>query len=239
MLRNLLVIWLIAGAVAVTAGCDYLYLEVVEVTPLPGESAVSVDQNPTLVLTAELELDRSTWSLTREADGSAVPGRVVQDRAEGRQVAVRFVPDAPLEPATDYRLVVEGGLDGYFFLDPISNRTVGFDAVGAASRFEVPFTTRSAPAVRHTRRYAGHAHLYLSFSQDMNPRTFSPDSVRVQLDGVAAEPLTLDYEGGPAHLLKVTMRRVDFTDAAVSFVGVEAMDGAAMSPEIVEIAAPR
>lgn len=239
MLSNLLRFSVIAVAALFCAATSYVYDEVVEITPLPGESAVDVDQIPTLTLTARVEPGDAEVTLVRAADGSAVAGEVVQERGDDGYFRLRYVPAAPLAAATDYRLVVAGGLDGFYYYDPITNESIAFGGDDQPNRLEVPFSTRSAPAVRHTRRYDGHAHLYLSFSQDMDPQSFTPETVRVFLDGPEEAPLTIAYDGGPAHLLDITMRRVDFADAVVLFDGVVAMDGTVMPPETVDIAPPQ
>jgi len=226
-----------AAALLGLADCIVLD-EVSSITPLPGETGVAVDEIPTVSTTTTLDLDRAVVSLVRADDEAPVGGRVISVRDDDGYHLLRFVPEPALEADTDYRFLVSNALHGYAYLDPITNTATTF-GVTAPDSLEVEFTTESAPRVRHTQRFNGHAHLYLSFSQEMNPNTFTADTVRVFLDRVEEQPYSIVYDGGPAHILDISARRVDFSDASVSFDGVEAADGTVMRPATVEIAPPR
>ena len=236
MLRNLLRFSAVATGAFFCLATSIVYDTVEEITPLPGETGVSVDEIPTVRTFTELDLAGAQVSVLREDDQVAVAGEVVQDADDDGYPRVRFVPAAPLDADTDYRFIVENALDGYGYYDPITAEFLTFGTTNSPNRLEVPFSTRSEPQVRHTRRYDGHAHLYLSFTQDMDPDTLSADTITVALDGIEEPPLAFVYEGGPAHRLKITMRRVDFYAIDVIIRdGVLGSDGTQMQPQTLEV----
>lgn len=181
MLRTISRAVLLATAAFLSLATSMVYDEVASVTPLPGETGVSVDEIPTLRTTNQLDLSRANVTLIREADQAEVLGEVVHDTGDDGYWNLSFVPDAPLDADTDYRLMVAGALEGYFYLDPVTNQTTNFGA-GLDDRLEIPFSTASDPRVRHSARYAGHSHIYLSFSQDMDPQTLIGSTIEVYLD---------------------------------------------------------
>jgi len=238
MLRQLLGFSAFAAAALLGLGDCIVYDEVSSVTPLPGETGVAVDEIPTVSTTTTLDLDRAVVSLVRASDEAPIGGRVITVRDEEGYHLLRFVPEPSLEVDTDYLFTVTDALRGYAYADPITNTATTF-GVTAPDSLEIAFTTASEPRVRHTERYNGHAHIYLSFSQEMNPNTFTADTVHLLLDGAAEQPYAIEYDGGPAHMLDISARRVDFADASVAFDGAEAADGTVMQPVTVEIAPPR
>lgn len=224
----------LVAAVGLSLSACVIFDTVESAEPLAGETGVAVDVRPTIRSTTRVPVETGDVRLVREADSSIVPGNVAQHKADDGYQWLQFVPAEPLEPDTEYRWLVEDALAGYSYYDPVSREARYFGSTPQTG-LNATFTTASDPRFRYSKRYAGHAHIYLSFSQAMNADTLGDDTLAVALDGQSEDPLRYEYdEEFGAHNLRITMRRVDFNDAEVTArPGLVAADGVEMAPQSI------
>jgi hypothetical protein len=204
--------------------------DVEEVTPLPGETAVSLAAVPTVQTTSSVGLGALPSFRVFHEDGTEVAGAIQESSGNDPKI-LQFFPEGGLAPDTDYRLVFEDAAVEFRWYDPIDERHRDGYPGDPEYRIDFSFSTRSAPAVRVARYYPTEVLYRLSFSQDMDPASLTTETVIVRMgDDSLYTPTEVTYLGGVRHELVVQVAGSYLGPTEIVFTaGVAAADGSPLT----------